>query len=396
MRTRDHAYRTARTSGSAADVQSFRAARAIASNALDSAKNLYISTRLEKAVSPEAKWKEIRRPHVTGANAPSPFRYLDASTLNTHYAAIVNCHPPITEPHYDSIVQLPLRTDVNRVFHLRPVFSTEVLQAINRSTSKATGLDGLSGHMLKHASTTALTYLTSLINSSIINSIFPDEWKKALIRPLAKTKTPLLPSDTRPIPLLSEYSKVLERLVHAQLSGYLEVHNLLHERQAGFRRGHSTQTELLGLLEDVRQAIDNRMLTIFIFFDFSKAFDSIPHTRLLAKLRALNMSDHTLRWFFSHLADRLQAVIDEGGSISDWLRASSGVPQGSVLGPLLFAICINDLPVVLSFARVMIYANDTQVYLHFTMTNILQAIARATTDAQAVANWARENGLLYR
>ena len=126
----------------------------------------------------------------------------------------------------------------------------------------------------------------------------------------------------------------------------------------------------------------------------SKAFDSIPHTRLLAKLRALNMSDHTLRWFFSYLADRLQAVIDEGGSISDWLRASSGVPQGSVLGPLLFAIYINDLPAVLSFTRVMIYADDTQVYLHFTMANIFQAIARATTGAQAVANWARENGLL--
>ena len=148
------------------------------------------------------------------------------------------------------------------------------------------------------------------------------------------------------------------------------------------------------MLEDVRQAIDNGMLTILILFDFLKAFDFIPHTRLLAKLRALNMSDHSLRWFFSYLAARLQASIDEGGSVSDWLRASSDVPQGSVLGPLLFAIYINDLPSVLSFARIMIYADDTQVYLHFFPTNILQAIAHATTGAQAVANWVRENGLL--
>ena len=175
----------------------------------------------------------------------------------------------------------------------------------------------------------------------------------------------------------------------------LYCHNkLLHERQAGFRRGHSTQTALLGVLEDVRQAIDNRMLTILILFDFSKAFDCIPHTGLLAKLRALNMSDHALRWFVSYLSDRLQAVIDEGGSISDWLRAASGVPQGSVLGPLLFAIYINDLPAVLSFASLMIYADDTQIYLNFAMNDITQAIARVTTDAQAVANWARENRLV--
>ena len=140
------------------------------------------------------------------------------------------------------------------------------------------------------------------------------------------------------------------------------------------------------MLEDVRQAIDDRMLAILILFYFSKAFDCIPHARPLAKLRALNMSDHALRWFFSYLADRLQAVIDEGGSISDWLRASSRVAQGSVLGPLLFAIYINVLPVALSFARVMIYADDTQVYYHFFPTNIHQAIARASIDAQAVAD----------
>ena len=148
------------------------------------------------------------------------------------------------------------------------------------------------------------------------------------------------------------------------------------------------------MLEDVRQAIDDRMLTLLILFDFSKAFDSIPHTRLLAKLRALNMSDHVLRWIFNYLADRLQAVVYEDASISDWLRASSGVPEGSALEPLLFSIYINELPAALTFARVMIYADDTQVYTHFIPTNIELAIARASIDAQAVANWVRGNGLL--
>ena len=150
----------------------------------------------------------------------------------------------------------------------------------------------------------------------------------------------------------------------------------------------------MGVLEDVRQAIDDERLTILILFDFSKAFDSISHACLLAKLRALNMSDRALRWFFSYLADRIQAIIDYGGPISDWLRASSGVSQGSVLSAVLFAIYINDLPAALSFARVMIYDDDTQVYLHFLPPTIHQTITRASIDAQAVADWARENGLL--
>ena len=126
---------------------------------------------------------------------------------------------------------------------------------------------------------------------------------------------------------------MLERLVHDQLSGYLEIHGLLSPRQAGFRRGHSTQTALLGVLEDVRQAINDRILTILILFDFSKAFDSIPHSRLLAKLRALSMFNHALRWFFDYITDRFQAVIDEGGSIAEWLRASSAFLKAAFSDP---------------------------------------------------------------
>ena len=141
------------------------------------------------------------------------------------------------------------------------------------------------------------------------------------------------PSNTRPIAHLPELSKVLERLVHNQLQGYLEVNQRIHPRQAGFRPGHSTQTALLGVFHDIRHAIDDRMLTFLILFNFSKAFDSIPHTLLLAKLRSVGFTAHALRRFFTYLADRLQAVVDLGGKISDWLRAASGVPQGSVFWP---------------------------------------------------------------
>ena len=127
---------------------------------------------------------------------------------------------------------------------------------------------------------------------------------------------------------LPKLSKVLERLFHNQLQGYLKVNRLLHPRQAGFRPGHTTETALLGLFDDSRHAIDKHMLSFLILFDFSKAFDSIPHALVLVKLLSINLSTHALRWFFTYLADRLQAVIDSGGKISDWLRATSGAVMG--------------------------------------------------------------------
>ena len=239
----------------------------------------------------------------------------------------------------------------------------------------------------------SLPLITNLFNISVATANFPTNWKKSTIHPLAKTKVMTQPSDTRPIAQLPELSKVLERLVHNQLQGYLEVNRLLYPRQAGLRPGHSTQIALLRVLDNIRHTIDKRMLSFLNLFDFSKAFDSIPHALLLAKLNSINSSTHALRWFFTYLADKLQAVIDSGGKISDWLRAASGVPQGSVLGPIFFAIFINDLPSVVLFSRMMIFADDTQLYHHFFPSDFYLALERVTRDARAVADWARSNGL---
>ena len=142
--------------------------------------------------------------------------------------------------------------------------------------------------MLKLTLPHSLPYMVNLFNTSVESATFPSSWKRTTIQPLAKLKVMILPSDTRPIALLPELSKDLERLVHNQLQGYFEVSRILHPRQAGFHLGHSSLTALLGLFDDIRHAIDLRKLTFPILFDFSKAFDSIPHTILLSKLRSLN------------------------------------------------------------------------------------------------------------
>ena len=392
MRLRDQAYGKATNTSLSSDILRYKSLRSQVSNTLDTAKNNYIGSKLENASSPAAKWRFLKSLNVSNTPLPSPFSTFLPSTLNIHYASIVNQAPPLTTNDLDRLVHSSTLPS-NNSFIFRPATISEISRIISHTNSKGYGYDEISAKMIKFATPAILPYLTNIVNHSLIYGFFPSDWKKALLSPLAKSKFLSTPSDTRPIAQLSELSKVLERVVHSQLSYYLESNSILHPRQSGFRRGYSTTTALACLVDDIKCAIDKRMITILVLFDFSKAFDTIPHVTLLEKLRNINVSNHVLKWFFSYLADRIQAVIDNNGKISDWLSAASGVPQGSVLGPLLFSIFINDLPNVILFTRILLFADDAQIYGHFLPSDIHVGIRVMSGEAQRVADWAKLNGL---
>ena len=200
-------------------------------------------------------------------------------------------------------------------------------------------------------------------------------------------------SDYRPISVLPVLSKVYERIILTQLCSYIEICSLYNDTQSGFRKGHSTTTILLKLRDDIRKAMNKSEVTLSILIDYSKAFDTIDHGILIERLQKMNFGHNSIKIICNYLTDRFQYVQIEDKK-SNLLPMFFGVPQGSILGPVLFNLYVAELADRINSTAIQ-YADDTTIYRHCKLRDIKPCIDSLEEDLQQLSLWSNDNNLLF-
>ena len=296
--------------------------------------------------------------------------------------------PPLTQ----------IGSNTNKIYDIEPLDTFEHIteealmhEIKNISVYKSSGLD-LPSYFLKICFELLFIRLLVIMNKSLYTGYFPIKWRRAIIIPIPKINIPDEIGDLRPIALTPLPGKMLERFVHTQLLSHLNRHNILTEFQNGFRKNHSTIDTIFKFTTDLQINKNNKLNTLALYIDFKKAFDTVNHKLLLGKLKDMQIKDNVLNWISSYLSNRSQCT-RLGDNISRDMQVKTGVPQGSILGPLFFLCYINDITNICKNSKILLYADDTVLYKGISENEKFLDMHNFQQDVDRMVLWCQRNRL---
>ena len=303
-----------------------------------------------------------------------------ANTLNNYFASVfteeLSDSPPATPPVENEVTPLSNIT----------ITETNILHSIEKlKVNKTPGPDKISPRILKEVKHEITKPLFALFNKSITDGKVPADWKLANVTPIHKKGDKSNPNNYRPISLTSVVCKLMETIIRDKMVTYLEDNSLINSSQHGFRNRRSCLTNLLDFFNDVFKMYDDTRSVDIVYLDFQKAFDKVPHKRLLNKIYTHGIIGNSHKWLKDWLFERKQRVVING-TTSSWRDVMSGVPQGSVLGPILFLIYINDIDEGL-MCKVSKFADDTKIATKVTTSHDKEKLQ---TDIDHLVSWANK------
>ena len=380
----------------------------ILSSVIKEAKRMYYDSRIQKADNKaKATWDIIKTVSINktsnkkAGSGEMTNTQKTADAFNLYFSEIAEhlTEDSVKNNSYkrvDPLINLKTNlTAANRVIKLKSTTTHEIDKVIHSlKTKDSHGYNGISTRILKLSAPYIVSPITFIINKMLSSGIYPDRLKYSEVKPLFKSGNATDLAHYRPISLLTSFSKIFEKLIHQRLYYFFDQQNILIKEQHGFRENMSTETDTFSFFNSILEALDSRKTVGGLFLDLRKAFDCVDHDILLTKLKFYGISGKSNKLMESYLKDRFQRVVlnDKFANklTSEWRRIKHGVPQGSILGPLLFLIYINDLPRTLdNYAVSVLFADDTSIII--SNTNVHEYKRNLKLAIHETNNWFANN-----
>ena len=372
MRKRERLFKKARKSKNATLWQAYKKYRNSVKKQIEIAHNKYVNEVIGGSLEDgdgKAFWNYIKLNRTDSIGVP-PLKDENNNVIesNRGKANVLNNHFQSVFTNEDT-TNIPSKgpspfTEIEDIIVTSPGIEKQLQ---NLKPNKAAGPDQISPWILKNFANECARMLQIIYIQSYETGNLPSEWKTAVVSPIHKKDDKSSPKNYRPISLTCIACKVMEHVLCSHMSKFFQANNILSPHQHGFRKGFSTETQLITVLDDWLRSLDKRRRTDVLLLDFSKAFDTVPHKRLLHKLSYYGISGKTHRWIENFLTSRSQCV-QVCGERSGWVKVSSGVPQGTVMGPLLFLIYINDITSKVR-SKIKLFADDAVLYSEIMTPN---------------------------